>query len=319
MSQPITTLTDLILQEERKNPAATGSLTLLLTHIEQAVKIIASHARRTGLVDILGKTGGKNAYNQEVEKLDEYSNNLLVETLLGSGQVHAVLSEELPQALYAPKEHAGNYIVCFDPIDGSSNIDTNGPLGTIFSIYHKDGGLLQKGEKQIAAGYVLYGPSTILVYASQYSINGFTYDPSIGSFLLSYPNLTMPKKGTIYSINEGNTLLFDPTIIKYLEHIKQTQKYKTRYMAAMIADIHRILLQGGIFLYPSDKKHPNGKLRLLYEVNPMSFIVEKAGGKAVSPIENPLSIQPTTIDQQVPAIIGSKENIEEYLTIASSN
>ncbi len=317
MFQHVKTLTDIILEEERKNPKATGSLTLLLTQIEDAAKIVASHVHRHGLVDILGKTGNKNAYNEDVEKLDEYSNNLLVKTLFESGQVYALSSEELPDILYSPKK-TGNYVVFFDPLDGSSNIDINGPIGTIFSIYHKNDNVLQKGKQQIAAGYILYGPSTVFVYASEYSINGFTLDPSIGSFLLSFPNIKIPQKGNIYSINEGNYELYDEQTKKYLTHLKTTKSYKARYIGSMVADIHRTLLKGGIFLYPQDSKNPNGKLRLLFEVNPMSFLIEKAGGMAVSNGINPLDITPTKIDHTVPIAIGSKGNVEEFLRLSKN-
>lgn len=315
MFRHVKTLSDIILEEERKSKNASGSLTLLLTQLQDAIKIIASHVRRSGLVDILGKTGNKNAYDEEVQRLDEYSNSLLVKTLLESGQVYAVASEELPDIIYAPKGHGGNYVVFFDPLDGSSNIDINSPIGTIFSIYRKSEDVLQKGEKQVAAGYVLYGPSTVLVYASTYSINGFTLDPSMGSFLLSTVNITIPNQGNIYSINEGNYDLYDEPVKHYLKHIKSRKDYKARYIGAMVADIHRTLLKGGIFLYPKDAKNPQGKLRLLFEVNPMSFIVQKAGGVAVSNGVNPLSIQPKVISQRVPIVIGSEINVKEYLRI----
>ncbi len=317
MFQHVTTLSDLILEEERKTANASGNFTVLIMQLQNAAKIIASHVSRSGLVDILGKTGNKNAYNEDVQKLDEYSNTLLTKTLLESGQVHAIASEELPDIMYAPKATAGDYVVFFDPLDGSSNIEINSPIGTIFSIYKKADTLLQKGENQIAAGYILYGPSTIFVYASSYSINGFTLDPGIGSFLLSYPNITMPVKGNIYSINEGNYELFENPIKEYIAHIKNTKSYKGRYVGAMVADIHRTLLKGGIFLYPNDRNNPEGKLRLLFEVNPMSFIVKKAGGMATVNGVNPLTITPKAINHTVPIAIGSKENVEEYLKITS--
>jgi fructose-1,6-bisphosphatase I len=207
MFQQVKTLNDFILSEEQDNPSATGSFTLVLTQIENAVKIIGSHVKSTGLVDVLGTTGKTNAYNEEVQKLDEFSNNLLVKTLIDSGEVHAVLSEELEEPVMA-KHDKGKYIVCIDPLDGSSNIDTNGPIGTIFSIYHKSSSLFQEGSKQVAAGYVLYGASIVLVYSTGRGVNGFTLDPAIGSFLLSMENIQIPKKGDIYSINEGNSIHF---------------------------------------------------------------------------------------------------------------
>lgn len=305
----ITTLTDHILEEERKTPNATGSFTILISLIEEATKTIASHVRKTGLVDILGKTGYKNSYNEDVAKLDEYSNNLLVKTLLESGQVFAIGSEELPDIIYAPKKHAGNYIVFFDPLDGSSNVDTNSPIGTIFSIYKKSNGVLQKGKFQIATGYVLYGPSTMFVYASEYSLNMFTFDPSVGSFLLSFPNFKMPKKGNIFSLNEGNYEKFDDFVKKYLDFVKK-KEYKARYVGSMIADIHRTLIKGGIFLYPINK------LRLMFEVNPISFIIEKAGGMAISGNKNSLDLMPKKVTDTAVFVAGSRENVEEYIHLS---
>ncbi|MGH7245537.1 MAG: class 1 fructose-bisphosphatase [Candidatus Levyibacteriota bacterium] len=314
MFQPVTTLTDFILEEEKKYPRATGSLTILLTEIENAAKIIASHVRESGLTDILGKTGKKNSFQEEVQKLDEYSNTLLIETLTKSGQVHAVASEELAEPIYAPQDYAGKYVVFFDPLDGSSNIDNNCPIGTIFSVYEKSETMLQKGEKQIVAGYIMYGSSTIFVYTTGHGVNGFTLDPAVGSFLLSHPDIKIPEKGDIYAINEGYASLFDENVINYLEHVKKDGKYKARFVGAMVADVHRTLLKGGIFIYPKDKKHPDGKLRLMYEVNPMSLLVEQAGGIAISGDINPLTIIPTSVHQTVPIALGSKENVQEYLS-----
>lgn len=311
----VTTLTEFILKEERRFKGATGSFTLLMTHIENAAKIIASHITRSGLVDILGRTGEINVQNEEVQKLDVYSNQLLVDTLIGSGQTYAVASEELKEPVYA-KKNIGEYVVFFDPLDGSSNIDVNVNIGTIFSIYRKSDSLLQPGRKQVAAGYILYGPSVMFVYSCGNGVNGFTLDPSIGSFLLSNPDIKIPESKNVYSINEGNAEFFDDKTRQYLKSIKKGEKpHKLRYIGSMVADIHRTLMQGGIFLYPSDKKNPNGKLRLMYEVNPMSFLVEQAGGAAISNNNNPLDIVPENIHQRIPVAIGSKNEIMKYNVI----
>ena len=311
----VTTLTEFILNEERQFKNATGSFTLLMTHIENAAKIIASHIKKTGLVDIMGYTGEKNASNEHVKKLDQYSNDLLVDTLTDCGQVHAVASEELIEAVYS-KKNPGEYVVFFDPLDGSSNIDVNVNIGTIFSIYRKSDSLLQQGRKQVAAGYILYGPSVMFVYSCGNGVNGFTLDPSIGSFLLSNPNIQIPESKSVYSINEGNAELFDDQTKQYLETIKKGEKpYKLRYIGSMVADVHRTLMQGGIFLYPSDKKNKDGKLRLMYEVNPMSFLIEQACGMAVTRNESPLDIQPKNIHERVPIVLGSKKEVAQYTQI----
>lgn len=221
MFKNVITLTDFILEEERLTAEASGSFTLLLTQIENASKIIASHVKASGLADVLGKTGDVNAFDEEVQKLDEFSNKLLTDTLISGGQVHAVVSEEMPEAVYAKPEASGNYIVYFDPLDGSSNLDTNCPIGTIFSIYKKDRGLLQKGENQVAAGYIMYGSSVIFVYSAGNGLNGFTLDPAIGSFLLSHPNMKIPEHGATYSINEAYTPHYDKGTLKFLEKAKE--------------------------------------------------------------------------------------------------
>lgn len=304
MYNKVITLTEFILQEERKHENATGQLTLLLTHIENAAKIIASHVRRSGLVDIIGEAGTKNASGDEVKKLDVFANQLLVDMLLGSGQVFAVASEELEEPLYA-KDKKGEYVVFFDPLDGSSLIDTGQAIGTVFSIYHRSDTLLQPGNKQVVAGYILYGSTTMFVYTSGNGVHGFTLDPSIGSFLLSHHKMTIPEKGIEYAINEGNTLFFDKKVTEFLARLKK-DGYKLRYAGAMITDIHRTLLHGGIFLYPRDQKTPHGKLRLLFEVNPMAYVIEQAGGMVIGQGEHPLSIIPQSFHERAPFITGSK-------------
>lgn len=310
-----TTLTDFILKEEKAFKEATGSFTLLLTQIENIAKIIASHIKKSGLVDILGSTGEKNFYRDEVQKMDKFSNRLFIDILSQSGQVFALASEELEKPIFVNKSQ-GKYIVFFDPLDGSSNLDVNINVGTIFSIYKKDHSLLQKGFNQVAAGYILYGTSVMFVYGSGKGVNGFTLDPSIGTFLLSHPKITIPKRGTIYSINEANQPYFNQKIKKYLSLLKTKKKsVKLRYIGSMVADIHRTLLRGGIFLYPKDKKNPQGKLRLMFEVNPLAYLIIQAGGIALTNNKNPLEIKPQSIHQKIPIVLGSVDNLNEYISI----
>ncbi|MBI4096881.1 MAG: class 1 fructose-bisphosphatase [Candidatus Levybacteria bacterium] len=304
-----TSLIEFILAEEKKAHGATGTLTLLLTHIDYATRIIASHIARAGLVDILGTAGKKNIYQDEVQKLDEQSNQLLIDILSSTGVVSILASEELEKPIHVDTK--GKYMVFFDPIDGSSNIDVNASVGTIFSIYHTSGSLLQPGKKQVAAGYVIYGSSTMFVYACGHGVNGFTLDPTIGSFLLSHPLITIPEKGNIYSVNEGNAILWDEKIKAYIDRLKN-KGYKSRYIGTMVADLHRTLLKGGIFLYPKDSKHPQGKLRLLYEVNPAAFLITQAGGMAVSHGKDPLTLIPSSLHQTAPIALGSKHEVSLF-------
>ena len=305
-------LTEFIIEEERRFKNAKGNFTLLLMHIEYAAKIIASHIRKAGLVDILAKTGEINASKDEVIKLDRYSNDLLIEILSSSGQVHAVASEEL-EDIHTIEKHDGEYAVFLDPLDGSSNTDVNVTVGTIFSIYHKGKAILQPGKNQVAAGYILYGTSVMFVYTCGNGVNGFTLDPAIGSFLLSHPDIKIPKQGNIYSINEGNFNLWDEKLKRYIQSLKEDKPYKSRYIASMVADVHRTLLKGGIFLYPKDEKNPQGKLRLLFEVNPLSFIMQQAGGLATVDGVDPLEITPTALHQRVPIVLGSHDEVKKYL------
>lgn len=307
----MTTLIQYILQEEQKFPNAKGGFTLLLTCIEDAAKIIASHVRKSGLVNIYGATGKKNIYNEEIQKLDQFSNDVLVNMLTTSGQAYALASEELPEPIIL--NNSGDYIIFFDPLDGSSLIETSGVIGTIFSIYKKDGdNVLQPGKNQIAAGYILYGSNTMFVYSCGNGVNGFTYDASVGSFLLSHPNIQVPEEKNIYSINEGYSNLYDEKLQKYL-HTLKNNSYKLRYIGSAVGDIHRILIQGGIFLYPADITNPQGKERLMFEANPLAFIIKQAGGAIYSADCEPLDVQPESIEHQVPLILGSKKEVEKYL------
>jgi len=306
------TLTDHLLNERKKTKP---DLTILLHQIENVSKIIASHVKASGLIDILGKTGKTNTFGEEVQKLDDFANNLLIDALLTGGQVHAVVSEENEKPVFATKANDGDYIVFFDPLDGSSNIDVNCPIGTIFGIYEKSGGILQPGKKQIAAGYVIYGSSVMFVYSTGSGVNGFTLDPAVGNFFLSHSNMKMPPDGDIYSINEAYEHKFDKNLLAYLQHLKKKPHTAARYVGSMVADLHRTLIKGGIFLNPGNASRPKGKLRLTIEVNPFAYLIEQAGGKAVGfANKNPLLTVPEHIHDRTPVVLGSKKMVDEYLS-----
>ncbi|HVZ58412.1 MAG TPA: class 1 fructose-bisphosphatase [Patescibacteria group bacterium] len=319
MSNKPFSLTEFVLQDQ-KSHQATGNLTLLIEKIEYTSRIIASHIRQAGLVDILGTTGTKNTFKEEVKKIDEFSNRLLIENLQQTNCVNYLASEELEKPMLVDKN--APYSIFFDPLDGSANTDINAPIGTIFSIYHHQRELLQKGFEQVAAGYILYGTSVMFVLTTGNGVNGFTLDPEIGSYLLSHPDISMPSFGNIYSINEGESLSFPQKTQEFLSFLKQEDQatkrpYKLRYIGAMVADVHRTLLKGGIFLYPATKKNPHGKLRLLYEANPMAFLITQAGGMAVCGNQHILDLQPHHVHQQLPVVLGSKDNVELYLQYLS--
>lgn len=278
--------------------------------LETTAKTINAKLARNGLIAEQGSSGDKNVYGEDVQKLDEYANEVLTDALLSCKPVHAVGSEELAQPKFSG--HEGKYIITHDPLDGSSNIDTNLPIGTIFGVYPKSDSLLQKGSTLIASGYVLYGPSLMLIYAVSGSVNGFTFDPDSGEFVLSHSHIAIGNK-KIYSINEGYWEIFHEADRNYLSSIKKESVYSLRYVGSMVGDVHRTLLKGGIFLYPADTKHPDGKLRLLYEVAPLSFLIIQAGGAATSNGINPLNITPVKHDQRIPIVLGSKEEIEKYV------
>jgi len=306
------TLTDYLLNERGKTK---HDVTILLHQIENVSKIIASHVKASGLIDILGKTGKTNTFGEEVQKLDDFANKLLINTLLTGGQVHAVVSEENEKPVFATKANDGDYIVFFDPLDGSSNIDVTCPIGTIFGIYHKSGDILQPGKDQIAAGYIIYGSSVMFVYTAGNGVNGFTLDPAVGNFFLSHSKITMPQDGEIYSINEAYEHTFDKELRAYLQHLKKKPHTASRYVGSMVADMHRTFIKGGIFLNPGNTSRPKGKLRLTIEVNPFAYLTEQAGGKAVGLAnKNPLLTVPEHIHDRTPAIIGSKKMVDEYLS-----
>jgi fructose-1,6-bisphosphatase I len=324
MARSFMTLQRHIIEEERKYPEATGELSSLLWDLSLATKVISLEVNKAGLVDILGFTGDENVHGEKVKKLDIFANEMMIKAMDHGGHLCVMASEEEEGLIHIPKnKRIGKYVLLFDPLDGSSNIDANVSIGTIFSIYrrispHGTPGTmddcLQQGYKQVAAGYAIYGSSTMLVYTAGNGVHGFTLDPAFGEYLLSHPNIKIPKKGKIYSINEGNYKYWHPGLKQYIKFLQKDddpneKPYSARYIGSMVADIHRNLLYGGIFIYPADKRNPNGKLRLMYECNPMAFIVEQAGGRATDGKQRILEKQPTSIHERTPIYIGSEEDV----------
>ncbi len=316
-----------IMEQQKHYPEATGDFTSLLTQIALAAKIISREVNKAGLVNILGFTGEKNVQGEDVKKLDVFANEKMIEALSYSGQVCVMGSEEDAEPIgLPPGAPRGNYVVLFDPLDGSSNIEAAITIGTIFSIHHRtssgaDGtldDLLQPGRQQVAAGYVVYGSSTMMVYTTGNGVQGFTLEPSVGEFLLSHPDIRTPARGNTYSANEGNYQYWHPEMQRYMDHIHEKdpaskRPYASRYVGSLVADFHRTLLYGGVFLYPADSKDPKtptGKLRLLYEASPLAMVVHAAGGKASTGTENILDVQPQNLHQRVPLVIGSREEVE---------
>jgi fructose-1,6-bisphosphatase I len=321
----IKTLGQFIIEKQLDFPYAKGELSRLLRDIGIASKIVNREVNKAGLVDILGDAGSTNIQGEEQKKLDMYANEQFISALTSGGECCIVATEEEDEfvPIDSPVSKNAKYIVCIDPLDGSSNIDVNVAVGTIFSIYRRksvDGNatladVLQKGTDQVAAGYVIYGSSTMLVYTTGKGVNGFTLDPSIGEFCLSHPNMKIPEDGTIYSINEGNYVHFPDGVKKYLkyaqvEDLVTNRPYTSRYIGSMVADIHRNLIKGGIYIYPTTAASPNGKLRLLYECNPMAFIVEQAGGVASDGFNRILDIVPTELHQRTSIFIGSPKMVK---------
>ncbi|MBK7763800.1 MAG: class 1 fructose-bisphosphatase [Bacteroidetes bacterium] len=310
---------------------ATGELSTLLRDIGLACKLINKQVNKAGLADILGAHGQVNVQGEEQMKLDVFANEVLISVLKNSADCAGVASEENDEIIAFDDEHSkqSKYVVMFDPLDGSSNIDVNASIGTIFCIYKRVSELgqtcnlndfLQKGKNIMASGYVIYGSSTMMVYATRLGVNGFTLEQSIGEFCLSHKDMKCPDDGKIYSINQGNTCKLSEPLQNYLHYCmaddKETQRpYSHRYIGSMVADLHRTLIKGGIFMYPEDCKNSNGKLRLLYECNPMSHIIEMAGGKGTTGRENILDIQPSELHQRVPIYIGSKNMVEKAVSM----
>ncbi|MEW6277762.1 MAG: class 1 fructose-bisphosphatase [Candidatus Eremiobacterota bacterium] len=319
-----------IMEEQGAHPDATGDFTNMMWDLILAIKIISREVNKAGLVEILGATEDENVHGERVMKLDAFAQDRIFKAMDHGGHLCCMASEESEEIIKIPDRFPkGKYILCYDPLDGSSNIDKNVSIGTIFSVLRRktasgDGTLedvLQSGVEQVAAGYVVYGSSTILVYSTGNGVHGFTLDPSVGEFLLSHPNIRTPEKGKVYSINEGNAKSWDEGTRNFVNWLKdkdpETRRpYSLRYIGSLVADFHRNLLDGGIFLYPADRTNPEKprpKLRLLYEANPLAYIVEQAGGMATTGTERILDIQPTALHQKVPLIIGSKWEVEKYL------
>lgn len=326
----LTTLHEFIVAKQKDFPFASGELSRLLNDIALAAKIVSNDVRKAGLVDhILGAQGGQNVQGEEQQKLDVVADEAFIRAFENGGEVCGIASEENDDYLAFQSETAkkGNYVVLFDPLDGSSNIDVNVSIGTIFSIYRRISpngtsatldDMLQSGEQQVAAGYVLYGSSTILVYTTGNGVNGFTLDPAVGEFFLSHPEMRMPENGRIYSVNEGNLNDFEPTLRAYISYCQsnenQTGKpYSGRYIGSLVADFHRNLIKGGIYIYPTVPSAPQGRLRLLYECNPLAFLAEQAGGLATDGKNRILEIKPTQLHQRVGFYIGSKLMVEKAM------
>jgi fructose-1,6-bisphosphatase I len=319
------TLSRFIIEQQAGYPEATGEFSVLLTQIGLVGKLIARDLRRAGLLDVLGMTGDTNVQGKSVKKLDQIANDTFLRTFEHTGLVTMLASEEMekpkPLPQYWPK---GKYMLLFDPLDGSSNTDVNMPLGAIFSVLKHDGKgampgeaqLLRKGAEQVAAGYLLYGASTMLVFTVGQGVHGFTLEPSIGEYLLSHERIRIPARGKVYAVNEGNYHKWPAGTQQYLDRLKMADKatgrpYSGRYSGCLVADVHRMLLSGGIYLYPGEKDRPEGKLRLLYEANPLALVVEQAGGKATTGTTRILDVQPTALHQRVPLLIGSPEDVNE--------
>ncbi len=328
----VVTLGQFIIERQTDFPYAKGELSRLLRDIGIAAKIVNREVNKAGLADILGEYGTINIQGESVKKLDVFANEQFIAALSAGGETCAVASEENEGLIHIDSVVSKNakYIVCVDPLDGSSNIDVNVAIGTIFSIYRRtsfsgkieEADYLQRGTEQVAAGYVIYGSSTMMVYTTGKGVNGFTLDPSIGEFCLSHADMVCPRNGNIYSINEGNYVHFPDGVKQYIKYCqvedsKTVRPYSSRYIGSLVADFHRNLLKGGIFIYPSTLKSPKGKLRLLYECNPLAFIIEQAGGKASDGFQRIVELQPRTLHERTPLFIGSSDMVtmaEEYMT-----
>jgi fructose-1,6-bisphosphatase I len=324
-TDPIITVQQHILQEQKRFPGASGEFSWLLSGITMATKLIQAKVRTAGLSEILGEQGIVNVQGENQQKLDVYSNDVLIHCLSARESIGVLASEEdeEPLIVHGGSENA-HYAVVFDPLDGSSNIDVNVSVGTTFSILRRPEGasldepekwVLQPGSKQIAAGYVVYGSSTILVYSVGNGVHGFTLEPSVGAFILSHPNMKMPEQGTYYSVNEAYRDSFPPRYAEYIDRLRSGvlgHRYSSRYIGSMVADFHRTLLKGGVFLYPPTASNSEGKLRLLYEANPIAFLAEQAGGTAINGTRRILDIQPESIHERTPLVVGSRVELADF-------
>ncbi|MBR9990120.1 MAG: class 1 fructose-bisphosphatase [Gemmatimonadetes bacterium] len=331
MGTPIVTISRHIIDMERQFPEATGAFSAILQDIAFAAKLIAREVNMAGLVDILGGTDERNIHGEEVQKLDAWAHDVIFKALDHCGHLACMASEESEEFLPIPdKFRAGKYVLLYDPLDGSSNIEANISIGTIFSIHRKitegergtEQDCIQPGRDQVAAGYVVYGSSTMLVYTTGHGVHGFTLDPSIGEFLLSHPDMKIPKPGQrIYSVNEGYYSKWTSGQRAFVDHLKNAdgsnpKPFSLRYTGSLVADFHRTLLYGGLFMYPGDSKHAEGKLRLLYEAAPLAFMAEQAGGRASTGEVDIRDVMPVSLHQRIPLYIGSKDCVdlaEEYL------
>ena len=329
------TLGEFIIECQAEYPDATGALTLLFSSIRLAAKVVHREINKAGLVDITGAVGGENVQGEQQQKLDVFANDRFKAALAARGVACGIASEEEDNYVTFDQGHNkdAGYVVLMDPLDGSSNIDVNVSVGTIFSIYRRvspkgqpveSEDFLQSGRQQVAAGYVIYGSSTMLVYTTGNGVNGFTYDPSLGVFYLSHPRMRMPEDGRIYSVNEGNYSRFPSGVKKYIKYCQEEDKasnrpYTSRYIGSLVSDFHRNLIKGGIYLYPSSINYPQGKLRLLYECNPIAFLAEQAGGRAITaPGHDVLDLKPNELHQRIPFFVGSRNmvnTIEEFLRV----
>ncbi|KAA5827634.1 class 1 fructose-bisphosphatase [Algibacter amylolyticus] len=326
MSHKKQTLGEFIIENQSSFKYSSGELSSLLNSIRLAAKVVNHEVNKAGLVDIIGAAGDTNIQGEDQQKLDVYANEKFIQTLTKRNIVCGIASEEEDDFISINSQdenHQNKYIVLIDPLDGSSNIDVNVSVGTIFSIYRRVtpvgtevtlDDFLQKGSRQVAAGYVVYGTSTMIVYTTGDGVNGFTLNPAIGSFYLSHPNMEFPEDGTIYSVNEGNYIHFPQGIKNYIKYCQQEEDdrpYTSRYIGSLVSDFHRNMIKGGIYLYPQSSKNPQGKLRLLYECNPMAFLAEQANGKSSDGFTRTMDVEPTELHQRVPFICGSKNMVEK--------
>jgi fructose-1,6-bisphosphatase I len=324
-SRSVITLERHIIDQERRHPDATGALTTILYDIALAAKMIAREVSMAGLVDILGGTDVRNIHGEDVQKLDEWADDVIFKALDHTGHLCCMASEEREDFIPIPERFpTGSYALLYDPLDGSSNIEANVSIGTIWSLVRKVSDsprgclqdCLQPGHQQVAAGYVVYGSSTMMVYSTGNGVHGFTLDPSIGEFLLSHPNIRTPSPGRrIYSVNEGYYQRWSEPQRRLVDHLKgadgrNDRPFSSRYIGSLVADFHRNLLYGGLFMYPGDVKHPQGKLRLLYEASPLAYICEHAGGRATNGEQNILELKPTSLHERTPLFIGSREYVD---------
>ena len=322
MNRKAFTLARFITETQAGYPAATGEFSALLVQIGLAGKILTRDLRRAGLLDILGATGETNVQGEAVKKLDTIANETLIKVFQHTGLVCALASEEMEKPLFLSENWPhGKYMLLFDPLDGSTNTDVNMPMGTIFSVLHYEGAagpaaedMVRGGTQQVAAGYLMYGSSTVLVFTSGKGVHEFTLDPDLGEYLLSKEGIRMPMKGAVYSANEGNACKSVPGVRRFIDYLKEADKptarpYPLRYSGCLVADVHRLLIGGGIYLYPAETNKPEGKLRLLYEANPLAMVVEQAGGRASTGVERILAITPEALHQRVPLLIGSGDDV----------